>query len=297
MLSARQWTTDAVRCPCIRWETTTATEHQRPSPSTHGWLRWSERTFSSCSIQRAGFHTADRGKKRPAVAKTKGEKRAAASHCFMETNDFANSDAEKKHYCGIVFEWVQVGRPHQGIQSAELLHKNTEGGRKNVYVCGVRIILKNRTAAETIRAQVKAMHSLWQHRNRTLTRELAVFTFSQLSIGTKTSNKQAAQKWDKTLKFKDIMRLFITLNIAVPSDSFNLSWLDHSVRSPGLISWIFHDLLVFVREVGTKVSWNVSKITQTAMSLPSWHCKKKKNEKVENYFEQGRIIKAFRQVV
>lgn len=146
-----------------------------------------------------------------------------------------------------------------------------------MYVCGVRVILKNWTAAETIRAQVKTMRSLWQHRNRTLTWELAVFTFSQLSIRYETSNKRAAQ-------FKDVLRLFITLNIAVPIDSFNLSWLEHSVRSPGLISWIFHDLLVFVSEVGTKVSWNVSKITQTTMSLPSWHCKKKEKRKSWKFF-------------
>lgn len=124
------------------------------------------------------------GRKNASSGENKGRKRAAASHCFMETNDFANSDAEKKHYCGIVFEWVQVGRPHRGIQLAELLRKNTEGGRKNVYVCGVRVILKNWTAAETIRAQVKAMRSMWQHRNRTLTWALAVFPFP-LSIGTR----------------------------------------------------------------------------------------------------------------
>lgn len=174
-----------VRRLCIRWETTTATEHQRPSPSTHGRLRSSERTFSSCSIQRAGFHTAQRGEKTPAVAKTKGEN--GRQHLTVLWRRMILQIATQKkniivELCLNEYRWG----PHIGAFSRRNSYVRTLREEEKMCTCvRVRVILKNWTVAETIRAQVKAMHSLWQHRNRTLTWELAVFTFSQLSIGTR----------------------------------------------------------------------------------------------------------------
>lgn len=113
-------------CVFIRQEMTTASEQQRPSPSTpgpspstRGSAPLKRAHISSCSIQRAGFHTAPRRKQR-------GGKRAAATHCLVEKNDFANSGAEKRTM--IVGLCLNEERWDTHIGGFILLRKNT-GGR------------------------------------------------------------------------------------------------------------------------------------------------------------------------
>lgn len=154
-----------------------AKEHSRPL-STQGWLRSSEHTFYSCSIQRLVSISRTEGKKRL----NKEWKCVAGLYSFMETNNFGNSNVGINivKLCLNEYRWVAhtVGFFHWWILYAKMCH------------------FSNQSAACWTRILVKVKHSMWKHKNKIMIWQTSCLQFvnSQPINRCETSKKQLALK-------------------------------------------------------------------------------------------------------